>query len=364
MTPVVSSSNGVVGRKRRSPSEALVEGFDWGGLNSDSRWQAAWVFLMPFTMVNVAGWADPSSRDDAPSKFTGLMQLMVLIQGWILTVTVALWLADLLVDYVGYQWVPRALGADAGLRQHIHLIGSWSLTLSTKATRGIGVGAGGFMALVILVALALLAGRTKRHSEEPRWNARGFERRGDLRDPDFFDRRASWAATNLMHLVLASSALAIVLIQAIVALNRVPMPLRTNADLSLLVAGAVQLIMLVFMGAISAVRPRKLPGAGVAWSLCVMAFALADAFFAGLLLWVAKYLGSYPERPSGSGLALGRELSFVDVFLLVVLTWALIIGAIALHRARSAVFPIRAALAPGLRMPCGTTWRRRKGRRE
>ncbi|MDP9222318.1 MAG: hypothetical protein M3P18_00395 [Actinomycetota bacterium] len=347
MTPVVSSSKGVIVRRRRSTSEALVEGFDWGGLNSDSRWLAAWVFLIPFTMVNVAGWADPSSRDDAPSKFNGLMQLMVLIQGWVLTVTVALWLADLLIDYVGYQWVPRALGADAGLGQTIHLIGSWSLALSTKTARVIGVGVGGVMALVILVALGFLAGRTKRDSGEPRSNARGFERRGDLRDPGFFDRRASWAAAKLMHLVLASSALAIVLIQAIVALNRFPMPHRTSADLSLVVAGAVQLVLLVFMGAISGVRARKLPGAGVAWSFTVMAFALTDAFLAGLVLWVAKYLGSHPDRPSGSGLVLGRELSFVDVFLLVVVAWALIIGAVALHRTRIRGVPDPCSLDAG-----------------
>jgi len=98
--------------RRRATAEGCIEGFDWGGLTSGSMMQSLWAFLLPFTLVNVAGWAH-AARSDKPARvFTAITHFLVVVVGAILTITWVLWLADLVVNYVAYQWVPIVFGTE------------------------------------------------------------------------------------------------------------------------------------------------------------------------------------------------------------------------------------------------------------
>jgi predicted acylesterase/phospholipase RssA len=337
--PVVYRSRGILVRQRRS--DPKIQGFDWGGLNSNSRFQAAWLLLLPFTLVNVSGWADPRGKDGTPSRLTRPIQLLVLMLGWLLTATVAFWVADVLIDYVGYQWTPRALGVSTARPLILRPFGQWVLTVSEFRARSLGVGLGAIVSIALFAAVATLAGNAKRKSREPRYNARTFGRGSGFSDRAFFDRRPSWAGAKLTHLTLAFVVIGVVVVQAFVALRTSPLPARTSVDMALVLTGAAQLLLLVILGVVSGIVPLFLrrSAAGVAWSFCVVAFALTNAFFSGVVMWVAKYLGSHPSRPDQRGLALGRELALVDVFFLVVLVWGFIIGVLVLHRTRIAGVP-------------------------
>jgi hypothetical protein len=319
-------------RQRKNTAAGVVQGFDWGGLNSDARFQAAWVFLLPFSLLNAAGWADAPSQDGSRSRLTRVTQLLVLMLGWVLTATVTFWAGDVLVDYAGYQWAPRALGVTADHPATFDVVGKIDL----GAARAIGVGVGSTIVAVLLIAALVLAGKAKTASGEPPYNAQSFDGHPNLSDVGFFDRRPSWAGAKLTHLTIAAGALAVVVAQAVAALRSSPVPDRTNVGATLVMVGGTQLVLLFLLGAIGGVAPllMRRPGAGVAWSLAVVAFALTNAFFSGVVMWVAKYLSTHPDRPGEPSLVFGRELAIVDVFFYVAVAWALIVGAVALHRGR------------------------------
>lgn len=64
--PIRVSGSGASGFYRSGPREpgdqGVVEAYCWGGLTSGSRLTAAWLLLLPFAFVNVAGWMLPTPR--------------------------------------------------------------------------------------------------------------------------------------------------------------------------------------------------------------------------------------------------------------------------------------------------------------
>ena len=82
--------------------DVTVEGYDWGDLTSGSGTQPFWVLLLPFTVLNAAGWMHPTGRGLRP-----LCRAMVHVLSVLLSLTYVFSLALLLVDLVGYQWTRR-----------------------------------------------------------------------------------------------------------------------------------------------------------------------------------------------------------------------------------------------------------------
>ena len=87
--------------RRRDPS---VRGYVWGGLTSGAKLQPLWIVLLPFTLVNMAGWMHPPP-DGTPArerKVSDIRRLVTLL-GFTLTITWSLWLAVVVGDFVFYQ---------------------------------------------------------------------------------------------------------------------------------------------------------------------------------------------------------------------------------------------------------------------
>lgn len=337
---------GVVVRQRADESHGIVQGFDWGSLNSNWRFQALWVFLLPFTLLNVAGWAVPRLAGGLYRKLARVIQFLVVLLGWVLTMTVALWVADLLIGYLGYQWLPRALGAADG-RATFNPVGSWSVTLTLTTVRSIGVGLGAFLSLVLFIVVSVVARRAKSGSQEPRYNAESFGPDPSLSDQGFFDRRASRAASKILHLVLACASLIMVAARAVSALRASPSPPRIDAGTTLVIIGGVQLFLLLVLGVVALVvrMGRREPGPGVAWAFAVMAFALTNMFFSGLVVWSSKYLSIHPAVTGQPGMIPGNDLAIVDAYFLVAALWVLIAVVLVLYRTHIGGLP--AVCEPG-----------------
>lgn len=81
-----------------------VEAYVWGGLTSKALASAFWWVLLPFTLVNVAGYAHAEGRD---RRFDGdllcLTRLLVGLAGFLLTIVSIVYLAVLLVDVIAVQ---------------------------------------------------------------------------------------------------------------------------------------------------------------------------------------------------------------------------------------------------------------------
>ncbi|HVF04390.1 MAG TPA: hypothetical protein VNA20_06095 [Frankiaceae bacterium] len=79
-----------------------LEAYSWGGLTAGSSVRAAWLLLLPFTLVNVASWAHPARRGDR-SHAVGTMSGALRVLALTLTLTLVLATAILTMDVLAWQ---------------------------------------------------------------------------------------------------------------------------------------------------------------------------------------------------------------------------------------------------------------------
>ena len=146
-----------------------VEGYVWGRLTSLALLQPLWLFLLPFTFLNVAGFMHRNRHGKITER---TIRHLILIIGYTLTASWALWMSVICIDQLGHQWLPENQDVVANvviaLRAAILIIPvffvlrrSWSrdgrggafsrLGESSKPTRG------GRIALALKVLLGALA---------------------------------------------------------------------------------------------------------------------------------------------------------------------------------------------------------------
>jgi hypothetical protein len=290
------------------------------------------LLLLPFTLLNAAGWAHAPSKTGAGDAASRITRGSIIVLGWLVTATTALWVADLLIDYVGYQWLYRATG---GAPIRIAFLPWWHPSLTPSFIQCAGPITGAILALGLLFGAWVLAGRVRGASDEPGGGYPSFDPRSSLADPGFFQRRASWAASSLVHFTIAGLAIVGAAFLGVSAGLASPSPSRTSIDVLVLTFVGAEIAVLSFTGVFVIVRlMRGKPSGAPSWACATLAVVLENAFFAGCLLWVSVHLPTYLTGGSVTPLSLGRELALLEVFFYVAAVWALIVTALVLRRTR------------------------------
>lgn len=310
-------------------SDPCVEGYDWGGLTSGSSLQALWVLLLPFTLLNVAGWMHPSP-DRAFKRQIWAIRSIVRLLCLAMTVSFVLWIAVVLVDVVGYQWT-RRLSELEWMRNREFFGWRAVSTGAVQPIQVIGMVVGGAFTALAALGIDRIADNTQREFERTPLSRfielpdeakrRTWEFDEDLTSRCFF-AHAPAARQRLEHHRVAMVAAGV-----FVALQSVSQAGAGGADLSLgsglVLMGGLEFLAVLLLGVVSfptggrsgAVVVRCGPALAA-----VLAFALAHAFFSGLILFAVKWLNGRPSLDGGGAVAVhgGPELALTDVWSVLV----------------------------------------------
>lgn len=87
-----------------------VEGYLWGSLNSRAWEQPAWILLLPFTLVNLAGWLVPAEAF-AKRKTERAGDAVLFVFGLSITALYAMWIASISIDQLAMRWLYEGFGS-------------------------------------------------------------------------------------------------------------------------------------------------------------------------------------------------------------------------------------------------------------
>jgi hypothetical protein len=215
---------------RRSPTDPMVLAYDWRPLTSGSRAFALWPVLLPFCLVNLAGWMRPRRS----AVIGGAARVVAVWIGYTATIGSVVWL--LLAGQV-LTHAPGVLD-DAVVRR---LPGS-----EATALWWLGLAAAAGAVVVVLIASVHVGAGLDRYrppgapTAPPRWRV-WSARMPDLSSPAFFDtvrdHRARWRT----HAVLGAAAVAGV--TALVMVRGVDEPFTALGDVVVWVGGAQAVLL-------------------------------------------------------------------------------------------------------------------------
>ena len=311
---IVTVGEGVGGTavfaRRNDPS---VESYDWGDLTSGTGSKPFWVFLLPFTLINLAGWMHPPEDRAAPWVLPAVRGLVHLLSG-VLTAMYVFTFGIILVDIAGYQWT-RRLAAPAT-----------EIVWQQKA----GVGAGLLLLLGVVGALVYTAGTSQTQFEQqPLSPLQDMDRPPDepwkpgerLRSQTFFFHPLAARRRFRAHLVIA--LVCWLLVGGLAAYRtlvepytRFDTPLDLHDLLSVVSGVAYVAVAVLWLTALGAKRR-----AGEGWTragpaiAATLAFGLVNAVVSGTILLLTKQLNKVPNRPANAAtLKPGPEVNLVDVW--------------------------------------------------
>jgi hypothetical protein len=129
------------GPHQDEPDSHHLEGFCWGGLTSRAHWQALWLLVLPFTLVNIAHWM-LLPHDGKTGSATAMRWAIALLRLLALSFTVTLMFsaAEVTMDVGAWQ-----CGPDANCQVLPGWLTGWHL--------GIRVAVGGGLVAVLLSVL-------------------------------------------------------------------------------------------------------------------------------------------------------------------------------------------------------------------
>ncbi len=327
-------------------SDLCVEGYDWGHLTSGSSLQALWVLLLPFTLLNVAGWMHPPP-DSAFNHQIWAIRSIVRLLCLAMTVSYVLWIAVVLVDVVGYQWTRRL--SELEWMRNRELFGWRAVSAgAVQPIQIVGMVMGGALTALAALGIDRIADNTQRKFERTPLSRfielpdeakrRTWKFGEDLTSRCFF-AHAPAARQRLEHHRVAMVAAGV-----FVALQSVSQAGAGGADLSLgsglVLMGGLEFVAVLLLGLVSFPTGGR-SGADVVRSgpaiAAVLAFALAHAFFSGLILFAVKWLNGRPSLDDDGGGAAavqgGPELALTDVWSVLVAV-SVVYGCLWLRRQR------------------------------
>jgi len=86
-------------------TQRSVEGYWWGRLTSAPLLQPLWIALLPFTLLNVAGWMHQPLEDRTkPTHSWWAVRWTLWLLAYLLTAVYAAWIGVLLIDLLLVQW--------------------------------------------------------------------------------------------------------------------------------------------------------------------------------------------------------------------------------------------------------------------
>ncbi len=135
------------------PGRCRIEAFCWGGLTSRAYWQALWLLLLPFSLVNIAHWMVlPYTPGKGGGRFASVAVCLLRLLALSFTVTFALAGAEIVMDLSAWQ-----CGSDAACQAGFDPVRLVSVVAGNPGSR---VAVGGAL-LASLVVLLLMAGRDR-----------------------------------------------------------------------------------------------------------------------------------------------------------------------------------------------------------
>ena len=300
-------------------NDPTVESYDWGDLTSGTGSKPFWVFLLPFTLINLAGWMHPPAGRASPWLVRRIRELVHLLSG-LLTATYVLTFGIILVELMGYQWAARVAASDDTV----------AAATDVLVQQKVGVVLGLLALLGVVGALVYTAGTSQHEFEgQPMTSLQDMDRPRDepwhpgerLSSQGFFFHPAAARRRFRAHLGIAVvcwlAVCALALYRTFVDNGD---PVRTQLKLHELLGASsglayvgVALLWLTSLGA------RRKPGerwtrSGPAIA-ATLAFGLVNAVVSGTILLLIKQLNKWPSRPEGAPvLQGGPEVNLVDVW--------------------------------------------------
>ena len=321
-TEVVEDQDGTVLRQRKADNDGVVLGFDWGTVNTGSKLQAPWIFFLPFTLVNAAGWmVDNPNQPGRPNEGAFLRtasRVLIFFSGLTLTATWVLWMLNALVAYVGYQIADLVF---PGGTQTLTVTVFDTELLSREVNPRV---AGTWAALAVTVLLigltVVICGRpSKRSDAAAPGDAHSVYARLLVKD--------RWPDIGLaLHLLVALGLVAFVAGRAYDALSETHPPRELYVGDLLLGASTVQVSLIGLIAVVAFAVPwaRRIPRGPVMATL-VIACTVSGGFLSGTALWVIKELPSLLNVPEANTITPGKEFVFIDVYGWILVSW-LVVG--------------------------------------
>jgi len=322
-TEVVVAGEGVAGTsvlaRRQDPS---VESYDWGDLTSSSGTRALWIVLLPFTLLNIAGWMHAPAHRTSQNRVRWTRRLVHLLSV-LLTATYVFSFGIVVVDLVGWQWSRRlALPEDESAYV------AAAMLPSTLWWQRAGAAIGLVALLLVVVGVMWLAGKSqarfekRKPSPEVRTDLSGGEPWGDderLGGSGFFYHPGAASRRLRLHrVVLAVTYLGVAGWSMYHAFVPATPPERLEVGRLL---GPCSVAAVVVILALYAVSWRNGRRQGESWVRCgpavaaTLSFALVNAVFSGAILLLLKRLNDWPKRPEPAPrLVAGPEVNLVDVW--------------------------------------------------
>ena len=143
-------------RTRETSGPITTEAYVWGGLTSRGASQALWLLVLPFALVNVAGWL---AERPTHKGLVGLQTRLLRMAGMGLSLLYVLWAAVVGVDLIAYQ----CAGAPACRQDRWWLAVFDNELLASSPGRRMVLGL--VAPLGVLALLALLGRRSRREFE-------------------------------------------------------------------------------------------------------------------------------------------------------------------------------------------------------